>query len=255
METQIDIQMPVRKGGFIVGEVIQRLLMQDAPFTFYVDAGKDLEMTSDHECLIALIATSPENADRITKSTKVAFKRNRMTDRLRTHGRSPYVYLADPDVLLPERPFFSSTIRAFERNPKLGAVGLCYQDSDHVACGSMMLRREDFLQIGKLQGTGRTCVCGNIQIKLHESNLQVVPLKTLRAVHLKSQYREGYPEYEAVECKVSADGILQRSFLEKTIDKYGTRFRLFIQDDNTKVSRAKSKKVRKARKRREGSKE
>ena len=237
METQIDIQMPVRKGGFIIGEVIQRLLMQDASFTFYVDGGEDLEMTSDHERLIALIATSPENADRITKSTKVAFKRNRMTDQLRMHGRSHYVYLADPDVLIPERPFFSSTVRAFERNPQLGAVGLCYQDSEHVACGSMMLRRKDFLEIGKLQGTGRTCVCGNIQIKLQESNLQVVPLKTLRAVHLKAQYREGYPEYKAVECKVSDEGILPRSFLEKTIEKYGTRFRLFIQNDNTKSAK------------------
>ena len=31
--------------------------------------------------------------------------------------------------------------------------------------------------------------------------------------NVKSQYREGYPEYKAIQCKVSADGILQRSFL------------------------------------------
>ena len=186
METQVDIQMPIRKGGFVIGDVIHRLLLQDVAFTFYVDADEDFTFSPEQEQLLTLVATSNEHADRIRKSTKVAFKRNR----LRTCGSSPYVYLADPDVLLPERPFFGSMIRAFERNPQLGAVGLCYQESDHVACGSMMLRRTDFIQIGELRGTGRSCVCGNIQMKLQESNLRVIPLKTLRARHLKSQYRE-----------------------------------------------------------------
>lgn len=226
MDTQIDIQMPVRFGGFIIGDVLQRLLMQDASFTFYVDADEDLEFGPESERILALIATSPENAERIKKSTKAAFKRNR----LRTRGNSPYVYLADPDVLLPDSPFFGSMIRAFERNQQLGAVGLCYQENDHVACGSMMLRRRDFLQIGELRGTGRTCVCGNIQIKLEEFHLKVVPLRILRATHLKAQYREGYPAYEVVRYQASADGILPRSFLEEAIQKYGTRFKLFIEE-------------------------
>lgn len=226
MESQIDIQMPLRKGGFVIGDVLDRFLMQDSPFAFYVDAGDDLEITSDHEQLLAIIAMSPKNADRIQKSTKVAFKRNRLRER----GDSPYIYLADPDVLLPERPFFRSAIRAFERNSQLGAVGLCYQESDHVACGSMMLRREDLLQIGELRGTGMSCVCGYIQMKLQESGLQVIPLKTIRALHLKSEYRQGYPAYASVRCRISSDGVLPRHFLEETIQKYGTQFKLFFHE-------------------------
>ncbi len=224
METQVDIQMPIKKGAFVIGDVIDRLLLQDAAFTFLVDADDDFEFSPEREELLTLMSTSAEHANRIKKSTKAAFKRNR----LRTCGSSPYVYLADPDVLLPEVPFFSSMIRAFERNPQLGAVGLCYQEGDHVACGSMMLRRTDFIGIGELRGTSRSCVCGNIRTKLQESNFQVVPLKTLRAGHLKPQYREGYPEYQAVQYEVSPDGVLPRSFLEDTIGQYGTGFKLFI---------------------------
>ena len=103
----------------------------NTPIAVVVAQGEEVDM----EQLLALIATSTEHADKIRKSTKPAFKRNK----LQTLGSSPYVYLADPDVLLPDRPFFGSMISAFERNPQLGAVGLCYQDTDHVACGSMML--------------------------------------------------------------------------------------------------------------------
>lgn len=224
METQVDIQMPIRKGGFVIGDVIHRLLLQDVAFTFHVDAGEDFEFSPDQEQLLVLVSTSDKNANRIRKSTKAAYKRNR----LRTCGSSPYIYLADPDVLLPESPFFGSMIRAFERNPQLGAVGLCYQEGDHVACGSMMLRRTDFIQIGELRGTGKACVCGNIRMKLQEANFQVIPLKTLRADHLKSQYGEGFPEYQTVQYEVASDGVLPRSFLEDTIRQYGTRFKLFI---------------------------
>jgi hypothetical protein len=119
-------------------------------------------------------------------------------------------------------------IRAFERNPQLGAVGLCYQKSEHVGCGSMMLRREDFIKIGELRGTGKSCVCGYVASKLQEANLQVVSIKTLRAEHLKSEYSEGYPEYQAVNYEATPDCILSRSFLEDTIQKYDTHFKLFI---------------------------
>jgi hypothetical protein len=226
METQVDIQIPIRKGSFIIGDVLHGLMLQDADFTLYIDAGEDFEFSLEREQLLELIATSDENAERIKKSTRAAFKRNR----LRNCGSSPYVYLADPDVLLPERPFFGGMIEAFERNPQLGAVGLCYQDSDHVACGSMMLRRTDFIGIGELRGTGKSCICGYMQMKLYEANLQVVPLKTMRATHLKAQYKEGYPEYQAIQYKLSEDGILPRDFLEDTIRQYGNRFKLYIQN-------------------------
>ncbi|MCZ6679073.1 MAG: hypothetical protein O7E52_17710 [Candidatus Poribacteria bacterium] len=224
MDTQVDIQMPIKAGSFIIGDVIQRLLAQDVPFTFYADAGEDLEISSDHEDLLALVATSARDVNRIKQAARVAFKRNR----LRTRGDSPYVYLADTDVLLPESPFFRSMIRAFERNPQLGAAGLCYQESDHVASGSMMLRRADFIDIGELRGAGKSCVCTYMQMKLQESSLAVVPLTKTRARHLKSQYSEGYPEYEAVQYQVSSDSVLPRRFLENTIEEYGTRFKLFV---------------------------
>jgi hypothetical protein len=53
-------------------------------------------------------------------------------------------------------------------------------------------------------------------------------LKTLRAQHLKSQYSEGYPEYQAVRYEASSDGVLPRDFLEDTIRQHGTRLKLFI---------------------------
>ncbi|MFC1719235.1 hypothetical protein ACFL6S_36630 [Candidatus Poribacteria bacterium] len=224
METQVDIQMPIRKGAFVIGDAIDRLLLQDVASTFFVDAGEDFEFSPEQEELLTLVSTSDKNANRIRKSTKAAFKRNR----LRTCGSSPYVYLADPDVLLPERPFFGSMISAFERNPQLGAVGLCYQESDHVACGSMMLRRTDFMEIGELKGTGKSCICGYIQMRFHEAGFQVIPLKTLRAGHLKSQYGEGFPEYETVQYEASSDGIIPRSFLKDTIQQHGTGFKLFV---------------------------
>ncbi|MFC1716858.1 hypothetical protein ACFL6S_24540 [Candidatus Poribacteria bacterium] len=44
METQVDIQMPIRKGAFVIGDVIDRLLLQDVASTFFVDAhDRDLE--------------------------------------------------------------------------------------------------------------------------------------------------------------------------------------------------------------------
>jgi len=65
-------------------------------------------------------------------------------------------------------------------------------------------------------------------MKLQESNLQVVPLKTLRAQHLKPEYSEGYPDYHTVRYEASSDGVLPRDFLEDTIRQYDTRFKLFV---------------------------
>lgn len=224
MEMKVDIQMPIKKGSFVIGDVIHSLLLQDVDSTFYVDAGADFEFSPEKEELLKLVSVSTENEERIRKSTRAAYKRNRLRD----CGNSPYIYLADPDVLLPERPFFGSMISAFERNPELGAVGLCYQPGNHVACGSMMMRRTDFAQIGDLRGTGKSCICGFIANKLHEAKLQVIPLTTIQAQHLKSEYSEGYPDYQEVQYEATLDCILSRSFLEDTIKKYDINFKLFV---------------------------
>jgi len=63
LEVQVDIQMPLKKGGFIVGNMIQGFLSQDVPFTFYVDATEELQFTSDQERLLELIAGVPEDVN------------------------------------------------------------------------------------------------------------------------------------------------------------------------------------------------
>ena len=150
MDTRVDVQMPVRAGGFIPVNVIQSLLTQDADFTFYVDATDDFVFPKDHDEMLNLLGASPENEARIRTGIRTAFKRNKM----RECGDSPYVYLADPDVLLPERPVLGSMVRGLERHPQLGAVGVRYLNSRHIATGSMMLRRTDFERIGELKGVG-----------------------------------------------------------------------------------------------------
>jgi len=217
--------MPIRKGDFIVGDVIQRFLTQDALFTFYVDAGEDLEFSADEEPHLQFIAESPKHARRIKHSTRIAFKRNR----LRRCGSSPYVYLADNDILLPKKPIFRSFIDAFERHLALGAVGLCcHQNSNHVSCASMMLRRADFLAVGMLKDTATSCVCGYIGRKLEALGLRVIPVKAHKPVHLRTAYRQGYADYAVVKYETSPDSVLPLSFLEDTIRQYGTRFKLFI---------------------------
>ncbi|MCH8292574.1 hypothetical protein IH992_15890, partial [Candidatus Poribacteria bacterium] len=148
METQVDIQMPLIKGGFVIGDVIQRLLMQDVDFSLYIDAGADFEFSEDHDRLLELITGPAEDKGRnvgiVKKRIRITSKRNR----LRLKGDSPYVYLADADLLLPQKPFFGGMIRALAENTKVGAIGLCcYSDRDHVSCASMMLRRRDFVKI------------------------------------------------------------------------------------------------------------
>jgi hypothetical protein len=198
--------MPVRKDGFIVGEVIQRILIQDVDFTFYVDASEDFPFSGDdaekcvstelsetsveswrrahneaqtlvaqvadvneaqtlakksfsrgadiQQALLELIAASPRTTGRIQTTIRAAFKRNKM----RRLGTSPYVYLADPDVLLPDAPVLGAMVRGLQKHPKLGAVGVCYHPNNHVAAGAMLLRRKDWLRIGQIKGAGASCV-------------------------------------------------------------------------------------------------
>ena len=223
MGTQVDVQMPIRKGGFITGDVIQRLLMQNAEFTLYVDAGEDFEFSEAHERLLGLTATSHENAEWIKCVVRAAFKRNR----LRTRGSGPYVYLADPDVLLPTTPLFGGMIRAFKENPQLGAIGARYQDNDHLACGSMMLRRRDFMRIGPFRGAGISCECNYICKRLEALGMKVVLLKSVPARHLKSEYTQGYTEHTPLLHQLSADGVLQKAFLERMLQRHGPRFKLY----------------------------
>ena len=54
---QIDIQMPVRRGGFVVSEVVERWLLQDADLSLYVDAGPDLVLEGTAKAVITESST------------------------------------------------------------------------------------------------------------------------------------------------------------------------------------------------------
>lgn len=87
------------------------------------------------------------------------------------------------------------------------------------------------MQIGLLRES-TCCACRYIAKRLAKLGMRVVPVKeqVLQPRHLRAEYQKRYLEYEEVRYQVPDDGILERSFLEETIQKYGTFFRLFIDD-------------------------
>jgi hypothetical protein len=225
----IDIQMPVKQGSAIRGDVLWRLSHQDVLTRIYVNAGEDLIFSTENErMMLQLTSTSARRQRNLEVNIKVGEKRNEM----RECGNSEYVYLADADVLLPQRPVLPSMVDGFLRHPQLGAIGVPYQRGTHVACGSMLLKR-DFLETHEFRGAGGSCICRNLADKLEARGLYVVPLQTVRAVHLPA---ESEPALQEVVAKVSAngdevsdDGLLNRAFLEHLFKAYGVRFKLFIQ--------------------------
>lgn len=237
MKLEVDIHMPViNKDRFIVGHVLQRLLDQrcdGVETTFYVDASVDLTFPTneDFERILALTATSEGDAERIKVNLRVADKRNKML----SLGKSPYVYFADRDVLLPDnKTIFASMLRGLERHPRLGAVGVCYQKRNHVATGSMMLRREDLERIGEIKWAGEACICNYIAKKLWELDKFVVPLRTIRATHLDREYRSEYldsKEYPEEIAAFKEPNVLSQSHIQNIIGQYGAHFRLFIPDE------------------------
>jgi hypothetical protein len=232
MFTTVDIQMPVRHGGFIASDVLEKFPIQDVAFTFYVDATEDFSFTKAHGKMLKLTTTSRQHEYRMQISIKAAFKRNKML----LSGDSPYVYLADPDVLLPKRPVFGSMVDALERHPLLGAVGLCYQENQHVGAGSMMLRRRDLERIGELKG-GASCVCSYISNRLRDEGLYTIPFQTVRATHLKPEYEDGYRKYETVKYR-AVDRILDQNTINTLLQQSdGARFKLFIETPTKTTSR------------------
>ena len=87
------------------------------------------------------------------------------------------------------------------------------------------------MQIGLLRES-TFCACRYIAKRLAKLGMRVVPVKeqVLQPRHLRAEYQKRYLEYEEVRYQVPDDGILERSLLEETIQKYGAFFRLFIDD-------------------------
>jgi hypothetical protein len=188
----VNIQMPIKYGSSVRGDVIGAFLNQTVDWEIYINLEDEKTFKIDEE-ILQVTSESQEDKKDIEARIQIARKRNMLVDK----GESPYVYLADADVLLNDEAnseifndVFGELVMGLERHPRLGAVGLPYQAGYHVGAGSMMLRRSDLLQIGDIRGAGSFCTCGYISHKLLHAGLYTVPLRTMRAKHVKV-YNEG----------------------------------------------------------------
>jgi hypothetical protein len=182
MGALIDIQMPIKQGSYVRGDVIGAFLNQTVDWVIYINAKYEDPFSKTDEDMLKLTSESPDDMIDIKERIRIARKRNELMEK----GINPYVYLADADVLMNDnQEIFWELIMGLERHPRLGAVGLPYQSGYHVGAGSMMLRRIDLPQIGDIRGAGSFCTCGYITHRLLQVGLFTVPLKTIRAEHLK----------------------------------------------------------------------
>jgi hypothetical protein len=198
-------------------------LTQQVPISLYVEPGPDLTFSARDDQLLTLVAPTAQEVSRIKHTTKIAHKRNRLLVR----GDSPYVYLADADVSFEKHPFLPGMIRGMTDHPQLGMVGLCYQDTPHVACGSMLVRRQDIEAIGAIRDTASWCACMFLGRQIKEMGLRVVPLERSRATELDLAELGGQPVPD-VHLAVASDGAVPRRSLEALLQQHGTRFRLFV---------------------------
>lgn len=223
MLPQIDIQMPVRRGGFVVSEVVERWLLQDADLSLYVDAGPDLVLEGTAEAAIELLSSDPEHAGLMRLRMLASAKRNRLFER----GRSPYVYLADPDVLLPPQPIMGQMVEALDADSTVGAVGLLYIDEydGHVGAGAMLLRRSSLATIGTLRHLAKFCECDYIKHRLEAVGQRVLALPS-DVVHFRDDYAAGYADYPLQQIAVQPDGQVPVASLREFLSRQGAPFRL-----------------------------
>lgn len=226
MKHHVDIHMPVRKGGFLTGDVVRSLLNQDARLYIYVDAGDDLHFQGESEAILSLISSGDTHLGLIRKRLAACWKRNR----LRLLGTSPYIYLADPDVLLPPEPLFGSMIDLLESDPEVGAVGLCYlpEYEGHVATGSMMIARDTLEQVGELRHLAKFCECDYIKDRLEAEGLRVCALRPGYITHLREEYAGGYPDYTPVSATPEIGGLIPNQILENAAARHGVRFKILF---------------------------
>jgi hypothetical protein len=184
----VDIQMPVKKGSYVCGEVISAFLKQTIDWEIYINAKDESNFLPPDKTIIGLVSDSPESMEGIEKRIQIARKRNELIEK----GVNSYVYLADADVLLNDddnseifNEVFYELIMGLERHPRVGVIGLTYFPGYHVGAGSMMLRRSNLPQIGEIKGVGSFCTCGYISHKLLQAGLFTVPLTTIKAKHIK----------------------------------------------------------------------
>lgn len=211
MGISVDIQMPVKKGSYVRADVIGAFLRQEIDWEIYINVKNETPFPKIDKEDFDLISESLGNMKDIEARIKIAHKRNELIEM----GTSAYVYLADADVLLNDdwnsdvfNDIFYELIMGLERHPRIGAIGLPYQLGYHVGAGSMMLRRSDLPYIGEIKGSGSYCTCGYISHKLLYAGLFTVPLKTIRAKHLKMDSSAGeYQRKMEEEVEIDSDNI------------------------------------------------
>ncbi len=171
----IDVLTPVRRGEFVRGEVIARLVAQTVDLAWYVAPGADRALTEDEREVIGL--TSPGDFWAAHKCHMVPIVSKRR--QLASHGDRPYIFLFDVDVLLPTPALLGGFARAFERFESLGATGTCYHVDwpffrHHLGCGCMMVRRSSWSALQPLRGSA--CECFTIRADLASIGLRTVPV-------------------------------------------------------------------------------
>lgn len=246
----LDVLMPLKHGSYVRGDVIEGYLAQGVPFDWYVDAAPDLEIDAGARALLALVSVGPFWCHHMTYMARILAKRNR----LRARGRSPVVYLADADVILPPTRVWPGMLAALEGRAALGAVGVIYavdwpHARYHVGAGSMLLRRSDLEAIGPLRGA--PCECTYIRTRLGALGKHVVPLTAVHAHQWKRTIldegalrdesegacplcgaaRNPADEDAHAEVRVALgdDGRVPLEVVTEAVARHGSRFKLFVE--------------------------
>ena len=162
----VDIQMPVRFRGYIEGRVLRALFDQDVVTRLFVDASTDLDLSGDASDLLDTIAPDDDERTRIELRLRAGTKRNRLMH----SGSQDFVYLADPDVLIPRRPgLFGIVAAASHRRAGSGRHRPCLLSQRRVA------RRRGFddgAAVGLRATRPHTWCGGLLQLRLHQAGVR-----------------------------------------------------------------------------------
>ena len=221
MTVAVDIHMPVRCGGTIEGRVLKALLSQDVAWRFFVDADEDLDLSGEIGELLELIAFDDAEIERVKLRLRAGVKRNR----LMASGNSAYIYLADPDVLIPSEPgLIASMLNRLTADAQLGAIGLGYfrNDESHIGAGSMLLRRVDFERLGVIRGAGVYCNCDFIKREFALQGMRSEIFPTTVAHHLRDEPVKA-DDHKLVPIQPAHTGEIDLDVLRELLATHGER--------------------------------
>lgn len=263
MTDNVDILMPLRAGAPLQGEVVAGFVKQTIPWRWYINVQDTPPLEPAHREVVQRLGTASEWCNLLTHTYIVSGKR----EGLRNVGERAFVYHSDADVILSDPRTLETLRTCLETEPKLGATGVLYDhewpapDADphllavyqeHLGCGSMMLRRRDWAEVGPLKAT--PCECTFIRNRLLEMGKRAFPIIRLMHAHqwkrtelrtdngpvhdqsidnpcpLCGERLELVPETNKVdvECTIEGGvGEISRAFLVNLVEQHGTAFRVF----------------------------